>query len=244
MTEPCHHLIRRACDGTRRYGGPVDQDHRQTQTARGSKFGVRADATCVLRYDMGDVVRLHQGEVALLRERSARENHLGTRQGQHIGWRIDQTQEIVMLRTGREGVDPLLADRQKNPRSRIGQCSDRARRIGDHAPIIAPVRHPGRPLKREKRDTGCSARLYRIVAHTGGKGMSRVDHMTDASLAQPGGKALRSTKTSCPDRQRLRARRDSPARIGKYGVYSGGGQHARHLTGFSGAAQKKDACHD
>lgn len=243
MTKPPHHLIDGACDRARRHGRSINQDHRHTQHPRGIQLRTRAHATGVLRHDMGDAVRLHQGKIALKSKRSLRDDHCRLGQGQDRVGRIDQTQQVVVLWAHREGVDRLSTDRQKDSCRFIGQRSDRARDVSDLTPIITIRRRPGRALERQQWNANSRTGFHRIPAHPGGKGVGGVDDKSDCRLTKIGDQPLHSAEPTDPDRQGLARWRRSATSIGKYGVDASFGQFTRHLAGFGGAAQQKDARH-
>lgn len=243
MTKPRHHLIDSTCDRARRHGRSIDQDYRHTQRPRGIQLRTRAQATGVLRHDMGDAVRLHQGEIALKGKRSLCDDYCRLGQGQDDVGRIDQTQQVVMLWAHREGVDRLSTDGQKDLCWLIGQRSDRARDVGNCTPVVALRRRPGRTFERQQRNAESRTGLYRIPAHPGGKRMGGINDMSDCRLAKIGDQPLHSAEPTDPDQQGLAGGRCGASGIGKDGVDACFGQCARHLAGFGGAAQQKDTRH-
>ncbi len=243
MTKPRHHLLDGACDRTRRHNRAINQDYRHTQRPRGIQLRTRAHATSVLRHDMGDAVRLHQGEIPCQGKRSLCDNHCRLGQGQDGIGRIDQTQQVIVLWAHREGVDRLSTDRQKDPCWLIGQRSDRARDVGNRTPVVTFRRRPGRALERQQRNANSRTGFHRIPAHPGGEGMGGVDDMSDCRLAKIGDKPLHSAEPTDPDWQGLARWRCGATGIGKGGVNACFGQCAGHLAGFGGAAQQKDTRH-
>lgn len=243
MSKPRHHLVDGACDGARRHGRPIDQDHRHTQRPRGIQLRTCAHATGVLRHDMGDAVRLHQSEITRQREWSLGDDHSRPGQGQDDVGRIDQTQQVVMLRTECEGVDRLPTDRQKNPCRFIGQRGDRVRDVGNRTPVIAFRRLPRRSFECQQRNADSRTGFHSISTHPCGKRMGGVDDMSDCRFSKSGGQPLYSAEPADADRQGLTRWRRGAASIGKDSVDACFGQFTRHLAGFGGAAQQKDTRH-
>ncbi len=146
-----------------------------------SSFASRARAACIL----GDNPARCGGSRSSRRssafaERTARDDSFGVGQRQRHLRRIDQAQQVVMLRLGREGREGLPADGQEDPAGLFRQGGDGGGDIGDMASSRRPRRPPtarahsaisGIPASRSGRDG--------VAAHLGGKGMGRVDDMGD-----------------------------------------------------------------
>ena len=149
----------------------------------------------------------------------------------------------MMLRAGRERVERLLADGQKDPGGRVGQGGDRACDIGHALPVIVRAGRPGGAFKRHKGRACYLRRTDGIEAHPGCERVGCIHDMADALGLEIAGQPLGPAEAANPRRQGLRDRRLGAARIGKDRVNARARQRARQPGSFSGSAQKKDAGH-
>lgn len=222
---------------------PVDHHDRQVQLACGSKFRNGACAPGIFGHQMCDPMALQQVEIACQIERSAGHFYGTVRQWQFRLRRIDQPQQVVMLWFSGKARKVLFSNGKKHPGWRLRQCRNRARNIIDVYPPVALNSLPGRAHKSTKRHIGLGAALQCVAAHLGGKGMGRIDHMTDTLSPEKRGKALGTTKASHPCGQRLRHRVLRAPRVREQRICPGLGQNHGQLRGLAGAAQKKDSRH-
>lgn len=243
MTQPIQNLRDRSHRLSRGQTGPVDQNHRQAKPARGNQFGLGAGAARILGYDMRDVMGTQQGLVAFGREWAARDHGLRIRQGQGAFGRIDQPQQIMVLRLGGEGCKMLLADRQKHPGGQIGQGGDGGFQIGHMLPMVPGTCLPGRTFQPQKRYFRLYAGGNRIFAHPGGKGMRGVDHMADRLGAQIVDQPGHTAKPADPRWQRLGDGGCGSACIGKHRIEPGRVHRTRQLACFGRAAQDEESRH-
>lgn len=240
MTQPCQHLRDRGHDATRRQGWSVDHNNRHAQRAGGVEFGRSPRAACVFGDDMGDFVAAQQGGIACDIKGAARDNDGGIRQGLACG-RIDQPQQVMVLRLGGEGIKGLLSNRQEYPRRRVGQGGNRACDIRHMDPVIAAGDLPRRALQGQQLHTAGKAGINRVPAHLRGKGVGCIDNMGDTVGAQVIAQTRHAAKTADAGGQGLGHGVCGATRIGKHGVYAlcckGGGK----LTCLSGSAQEEGA---
>lgn len=217
--------------------GPVDQDHRQRQVARGAQLGLGPAAPGVLRHDQGDAVLLHQRPVAGCVEWAAGNLDRAIGQGQRPLWRIDEPQQVMMLRLAREGGEVLAADRQKHPLRWTRQQGCGGRKIGNRDPAVAGTGAPGQTLERQQRDAGRSAGDHRVAADPRGEGMGGIDHPSDPAFAQKGRQAFGPAEAAGASRHRLRTGSFGASGIGQDGRQTGLGQCGGQLVGLGGAAE-------
>ena len=115
MTQPAQHLGHRLDLWPRRDHRPAQHHHRQREIARRLDFRERGVAAGVAgHHDVGAVIPEH-GAVAGPLERPARHDHLGFAQRQRRARRINQPDQIGMLRTASESFEMLTADAEKHP---------------------------------------------------------------------------------------------------------------------------------
>lgn len=243
MIEPVQDILKPCADGARRHLGPVDHHHREVKRARSLELGPCAGATRILGNQQVDAMPLHQHLIVDGGKRSTRNHHLYIRKRQrHLG-RINQADQVVMLRSRGEIREVLLADGQKNALGVVRQGLDSTVDIRDVLPPITRTSLPRRALERHQGNAVFGAGPHRMGAHLRGKGMRGVDDRGDAFGAQIVLQSLDTAKAANPRRQGLRHRVGSPARIGKHRVIAAFRQGPRQLRCFAGTAQNKDTWH-
>lgn len=157
----------------------VDHDHGQAKAARCGDLCNRTAAAGILGNDKVDPVVLHQRRIALCSERSPIDGHSAGGEGQRRVRRIDQSQNIVMLRVRRELGQMHPANSQKNAGRGSLQRGNRPCDVRCMGPEIAVLRLPRGAGQGNKRHTRLGTGGNRIAAHLCGKGMGGVDHMGD-----------------------------------------------------------------
>lgn len=243
MREPGHHFCQLSPHLSGRQRWAVDHNDRQAQSARGSKFGRSAVAAGIFGHNMRRSVALHQSKITGLNKGAARNLDGAIWQGQIRLGRIDQAQQIVMLRFGGKHRQILLSDCEKNPRRGLRQRRDRRRYISHMLPSIIRSCLPGRAFKGAERHGGRSTACNRIAAHLRCKGMGGVNHMSDDFTAQIGGQSFGTAKSTNTRGQRLFHGFCRAPGIGKHRVMSRLRQSLGQPGRLSGASQQKDACH-
>lgn len=243
MTDPVHHLGEGGKTWAVGQGGPIDHDDRQAKVAGGGQFGLGTAAAGVLGDHDLDAVVAHQGQVLRDHKGATRDHNVNMGQGQRIGRRVHQTEQIVVLGHRGKTVQVLTANGQKYPCGGEGQGESGVVQSRHLGPLVAGARLPGWPLESSQRQAELGAGRGGISAHFGGKGVGGVDHMADGFVAQIGGQARHTTKTANPLGQGLCHRIGSAAGIGKHGVDARIGQGLGKLAGLGRAAEQKDAAH-
>ena len=242
MIEPGHRLCDALHHAARGQDWPFHHDDGQAQRTRGLQLGARAAAAGILGHDMGNARLLQQGQIIGGGERPTAKHDPAIGQGRGLR-RIDQPQQIMMLRP--RGKEPrlLLADRQKDPRGRVGQGLQGGLHIRDAVPAVTGLRGPCRALQRDQRQAKAFAGGMGVAAHPGGERMRGVYQMGDALGLHIGAKPRNPAKTPNSCGQGLRHRLRRAPGIGKHRIPPGLGQRAGKGRSLGRAAQKKDACH-
>ena len=243
MTQPRHHSRHVMSYHPRRYCGPVDQNHRQMQRPRSVKLGPRAVATGILGNDQVDAAGFQQSQIFGLAKGSARDDGFGPRQRQKAGWRVDESQQILMPGLCDEGGKHLPPYGQKYADRFFGKRRNSGGNVGDMGPVISVGGYPWRAFEGTKRNAGRRTGNDGISAHPCGKGVGRVDQMGDAFLTKIVGQTGDAAKTTDPRWQGLFNRIVGASGIGKNRINPFCRQFAGQSRGFGCAAQKKDACH-
>lgn len=184
MIEPVHHVVGRVEFGARGQGGAVDHQHRQVELAGGDDLGLRARAACIFGDHKVYGVGLHQFTVAFERKRPAIDDQAVVGEPGRFRRRVDETQQIVMLRLGGKGIHMHPPQRQHDAARRTGQRCDRACDVGHMGPAIAFFSAPRRARQGDMRDARQARGLDRMGAHRRGKGVGGVDQMGDAMAKQ------------------------------------------------------------
>jgi hypothetical protein len=221
VTEPAHHLgngFNFIPCGNR---GPADHHHRQTEIACGLDLRGREIAAGISGHHDFDAVVLQQRVVTGAVERSARHDHLGTGQWQRAARRIDQADQIDMLRMSGELVERLPPDPEKYPARRRAERFGRRREIVDLDPVIAGLALPRRTLQGQQRHGGNGARLDRVGAHLRGERVSGVDDAFDLLRNKVVFQAIDAAKAANTPGNRRRRRAFGAAGIRQYRINAG-----------------------
>ena len=241
--QPGHDLGRAAGDGAWGNGGAVDQDHRKGKRAGGGQLGFGPGASGVLGDDHVDAVVGQKCKVAFGGEGASCDDRFGLRQGQHFTRRVNEAQEIVVLRGLGEGRKVLATDGKEDAAWGRADCGDGGFKVGDMGPVVALVRRPRRAFEGDEGRVGFGAGGDGIRAHLRGERVGRVDHMGDGFGFEIGFQALDPAKTSDADRKGLGDRGFGATGVGIDGIQPRLSQGAGHLRSFGRSAQKKDARH-
>ena len=211
--KPVHDLCHSPAQGTFGKFRPVDHDDRNAKHAGGKDLRLGSSPARVLGDQQLGAMHAHQVHVVLNLEGTACDDHLGAQQGEVRGGRIDHPgQETMLSEMGKAGK-MLSSDRQEHPFGGTVQGGHGSLDVRDMGPVVARFGYPGRPFKRAERHPGGSAGERGVAADPGGKGMGRIDHLTDAVRLQEGGKPLGPAKAAAADGYRLRAGTCDPSGI-------------------------------
>jgi len=241
MTEPAHHFVRAFGPQPVRQLRPLDHDDGQLQFTRRSDLAACAFPAGVAGDDPFDAPRTHQIEFAGERERSARDNQIGTRQQQRTSRGIDEAQRVGVLRFVCERRDMPPADGEEDIRPCFRQCSHGGRHIRDLNPAIAGRFDPWPALQRNQRRCRCVTRRNRVAADLGCERMGCIDHMREFVLPDDIGKAIGAAEAADTRRQRLIDRDLRSAGIGIDRVDPRSRNSSRQRIGFARSAQDEDA---
>jgi len=243
MIQPGQNIFEIVQNGPVRHLGTVDQNDRQAQGAGSQKFSLRARAASVFRHDQINTMVAQKGGIPVQFERPPRNHSLRVRQGQRPLGRVNQAQQIMVLWSGGESIQRLLANRQKHPRGLFRQRRDRPGQIGHQPPIITSPGTPWHTLKRRQGHASQGTGCYSIRAHPGRKGVGRIHNARDLFSCQEIHQAIDTAKPTDPCGQGLRHRRGSASGIGKQRLIAPGGKGPRQGRGFAGSAQNKGFRH-
>lgn len=183
--------------------GSVDHDHGNSKGTGRQQLGLRAGPAGVLRDTAGDTVAAHQRQIAIGGEWPAIQHDLMIGKRQWPIGRINQAQQIEMLRIGREFGQMHPADGQKDTLGRPVQCGNGTFDVGHMGPVVLRGGLPRRAGQRDQRRAGLLGGDNRVVAHLRGKGMRRVNHMGDVVIVDIARQPFGPAKPARALRQRL-----------------------------------------
>ena len=244
MTQPCQHLIDAVGCWARGNCGPCDHHNGQAQRARGRNLGRSAMTASVLGHKFGDAMRFHQRNIALYVKGAARNDGMGVGQRQWRRGRIDQSQQIGMLRLGCKSGQMHAPQRQKHPFRWPAQRGDCAGHIGHIMPAVVWFSAPCGPFKRQQRHVGRGGGQHGMPTHLCRKGVGCIDQMGDRVFAQILRQTVWSSESANTDWQWLRARCLRAPGVRQAGPHAPLCQRLGQRAGFGGAAKnKKVGCH-
>mmetsp|Transcript_29006 Transcript_29006/g.55661 ORF Transcript_29006/g.55661 Transcript_29006/m.55661 type:complete len:246 (+) Transcript_29006:2163-2900(+) len=203
MINPVHHLGHAIRLRPRGDHGTVDHDHRQVQGTRGLDFGIGPGAAGILGHHQINAVLRHQRAVIRGGERPARHQHMVIGKGRRDLGRVNEAQQIEMLRIGREVLQMHPPYGQHHAGRWSVQCAHGTGNIGHVGPIIARLSAPRCADQRDQGYARLRTGLHRIAAHLGGKRVGRIDHMSDLFCAHIRHQPLHTAKAAHPLRQWL-----------------------------------------
>lgn len=235
--KPVHGLCHGPAQGTVGQFRPVDHDDRDAKHAGGKDLRFGSSPARVLGDQQFGAMRAHQVHVVLNLEGPARHDHFGVRQGKVRGGRIDHPDHETMLSEMGKAGKMLSSDRQEHPFGGTVQLGHGSFDVRDMDPVVARFGDPGRSLKCAERHPGGSAGEHGVAADPGGKGMGRIDHLTDAVRFQEGGKPFGPAEAAAADGHRLRTGACYPSGIRQDRGQARIGHGLREAARLGGAAQ-------
>lgn len=224
-------------------GGAVYHQDRQAELARGDQLGLGAPAARILAHHQVNGVILHQPAVPGGGERAAIHDHAVRGQDRRLLGRIDEAQHVMMLRLGSKGRHVHPSQCQKDAAGWPGERVHRFVDVGKARPAVAGGGFPARPGQRQMRNASQPGRLYRMGAHRGGKGMSRVDQMSHAMAAQIVRQSRHAAEATDADWHWLATGCLRPAGITERCRYVARRQQVGKRTGLGRAAQQENIGH-
>lgn len=241
--QPVDHRLDALCNQPVGQVWSVDQDHRQVQHPGRRQLGIGTAATGILGHDSVDVMGLQQVRIAVSGKGATGDDNRCVRQRQRaIGW-INQPEQVMMLGLAGKGRQMYPANRQKHPARRASQRFCRACHIGHLGPAVAGALKPRWPLQRDQGNTGGQGGIDRVVAHPGGKGVGRVDQMSDGVVTQIAHQPFGAAKAAGAGRYWLLARIGDTPGIGQGGGQTGAGAGCGQQACLGSAAQYEDIRH-
>ena len=195
MTQPVHHLGHAMRLSPLRDCRSVNHDDRQAQRAGSGDFGIGSGAARVFRHNQINAVFPHQRSVVRFGKRPARHKHMVIGKGWRGLGRIDETQQVEMLRVGRKLRQMHAPHGQHDALGRLIQRINGPCNVGHLGPAISVLRRPRLSGQCQQRHIRLCAGGHRIPAHLRRKGVGGVDHMCDLLGTQMLHQPINTTKT-------------------------------------------------
>lgn len=179
MTKPAQNFGDRFDRFPRGNERPADQHHRQRKIPRRFDLGRGGASAGIPGNDNVGVEILKHGSITGTVEWPARDDYLCIGQRQWIERRINQPNQINVLRIRNESLQMLAADTKEDTALRVTERLRGCRDIVNLDPAIAWRELPGRSFERQQRHTGSFASRKRVLTHLRGERMGRINEAVD-----------------------------------------------------------------
>jgi len=189
----------------------LDHHDGKSKRARGFDLGNRGAAARILRENHLDAALVKQANIVLPCERPACLDYDDIGQIERCCWRVDQPDDVGMLRRGLKLSKSEAADGAEDRARFWAERGNRRSHIRNEGPVVPWLPFPGGPFDGEKRRPGDRSGRDGVAAHLGGKGMGRVDEHIDALVPQITCKPCGSAKAASSDANGLSARSRRPS---------------------------------
>jgi len=218
MTEPAQN-IRDAFDFFPRGNqGTAHHHHRQSEIARGLDLGVRRIAAGIARDHDVDAMIDQDRAVAGESEWSTRHDDFRIPQRQRPARRIDQPDQIEMLRMRGEQLEMLPPDAEKYPARRRAQGISRRGDVVNFDPAIGRHALPGSPLKRQQWHIGHNTGRGRVRTDLSRERVGGIDDAHDFFRTDIVDQAIDAAKTADAPGNRRQRRIFGAAGIGQHRI--------------------------
>lgn len=244
MSDPVNHLIELINLPPIWQGGPLDHDDRKPQVPRRVYLCETAGPAGILGNHQFDPVIPHQRQIAIDRERTARNDRVMVGKTRYVLRRVDKPQEVEMLRIGLKGGQVHTPHRKHDPHRRSVEGRDSACNIRNADPMIVGPFCPRRPGEGNHRHANGGTGRNRVGAHLRRERVGRIHQMGDLLGFQIGHQPINAAKSAYPFGQRLWHRAfNTPCK--RYRAWNPKlTQPATQTRGFVGSAQYQHVgCH-
>lgn len=238
--QPRHNRIWRRAFRALRQGWTVDHQDRQAKRAGGVDFGFGPSPTCVFADDAINRVGLEQRDVVSGFERPTRHSHGVLRQARRFAGRINQAQDVVMLRLGSKS---LQMHATKGQHDAFGGCIQRGNGgvdVRHVVPVIPRFSLPRRTCQGGQWRSRFGAGVKRVPAHLCGKRVCGINDMADVMVADVTRKTLCPAKPTVAHGHGLLARVGDAACVAERGTDALISYGLRKRAGLCRAAKNKE----
>ena len=182
---------------------PFDHDDRSLERPRSNDFRQCPDAACIFGHHQLNIMRAHQVQIPFNRERSTIKDDRRIRQRNALLGRVDEAQNVMVLRVWCEGAKMHTSNGQHYTRRRSVECCNGSRNVRYAVPLVSWLGLPRWSFQRDKRHTRFGTGRNRIVTHLAGKGMCRIDDMSYGGPTEVIAEPFDTSKTTNAHRQSL-----------------------------------------
>ena len=218
MTKPAQNLGDRFNCFPRGNERPTDHHHRQRKITRRFDLGRGRVAAGIPRDDDVSVEILKDGPIGRAVEWPARHDDLRLGQRQWIARRIDQPNQVNVLRVLRENLQVLSADAEEYPACLKSESLGRGHDIIDLDPPVARRALPGRTFQRQQRHPGGPASPDGTDTHLRSEWMGGIDDTVNIFRAKVVHEAGNAAKAADTPGNRRRQRIFRAAGIGQHRI--------------------------
>jgi hypothetical protein len=197
---------------------PADHHYRQREVARRIDLG-RGSVSAGIPCDNNVGMKILQhGPITRTVERPTRHDHLRIRQQQWIPRRINQPEQVNVLRVRNESLQMLPADAEEYTARRVTESLRRCRDIIHLDPAVASRALPSRPFQRQQRHSGGLASLDGVRAHLRRERMGRINNAVDILSTEIVRETSDAAKAADAPGNRRRQRISGAAGIGQHRI--------------------------
>ncbi len=204
MSKPAQNRVYIMHDRPRANLWPFDHDDRSLERPRSNDFRRCPGAACIFGHHQLNIMRAHQFQIPFNRERPTIKDNRRVGQRNALLGRVDEAQNVMVLRVWCEGAKMHTSNGQHYTRRRSVECCNGTSNVRYAVPLVPRLRLPRRALQRDERHTRFSTSRNRIVTHLAGKGMCCVDDMSYGRPTEVIAEPFDASKSTNAHRQGLR----------------------------------------
>ena len=244
MTQPIQHRRHTArCAGIQRprirLAWTFNHNHRQLKRSRGFQLCYGSAAASVFRHNDVNPVGFKELTLKVRAVGTPVDDQFLMGQGHALRGRVNEAQQVKMVRTRCERRNTLTANSQEDTLGQITQSLHRFCNVLYAVPLVPGTGYPGRANKRGQWQIGSSAGAFCVSAHLHREGMSGVNHMRNPCLSQIPLQSCHTAKTTDACGNRLRLGRSNAPSVAEGGLDAGLCNRLRKGARFATAAENK-----
>ncbi len=239
--KPDHGVCGRWNRWPRRNEGALDHNDGKAKRARGLDLGNRSLASRIFRQNRFDAALAKQENIVLRCERPACPDYDDARQAERCCRRVDQPDDVGMLRRGLKLSKSEAANGAEDRARFLAERRNRRSHIRNDGPVVFRLTFPGGPFDGEERRTGDRSRGDGVSAHLGREWVGCVDEDIDLPVPQIADKPLNPAKAAASHRNGLGARSRCPSGKGESCLETAvPGEQPCERARFRGASEEKN----
>ena len=240
MSDPVQNLLDSADFVSLRRVGPIDHEYRQAKPTGGIDLGTGAFAAGIPGYHKVNPTGFEKGTLCRFSKWPTINDDIVTWQRGGLFRGVDESQEVVMLRSGFEDGDSRSPDGKENPPGRVAKRPDGSCHVRHSGPAVAGAGRPRRSCKRDQGHASGCTRRDRVPAYLCGERVGGVDQVRDGMVLEIRGQARCSAKSTGAGRQGLCDGIRHATGVGERGTQPHGGDVRCKGARLGGAAQDQE----